>query len=467
VRAPGWARRRWLLIIAIAAPLLGLVGVTAAETVPDGRIAAHLANAMQRGEITSIDRDVSLLGTTADHYAECVAVMIGLGDQPGNLVRRALYSASSYGCVGSIEQLEHFAGTGELQPRSDYMRYWHGYAVFTRPALAIFGLSGTRWLAFAILGLSIIAFARSVAARLGVLAMVVILVPGLLTTDMIVGGWSIAHALGLATAWVGGWFVLTQVSADRSWQVIALAAALGGAITAYFDLMVAIPASLALCTAAAGLATLPSQRRVDATVVRSMAVAVCGWAVGLSAMWVAKWVLAWLFVDRQRIVDSVRKQISFRTAGDYDGVSDNPLTGFTKNVRYWLDRPLTPLVGAAAVILLGAVVWRSRHRLDWSAAGWIGAAIAAVTLPVIAWFTILSNHNQIHFWLTYRSVAIAFGAVVAVAIVGVTAVATYGDDRLAARYAQGNGDDEAITSEPPEEPDVTPRAISREECLPQ
>ena len=81
--------------------------------------------------------------------------MIGLGDQPGNLVRRALYSATSYGCVGSIEQLEHFAGTGELQPRSDYMRYWHGYAVFTRPALAIFGLSGTRWLAFTVLGLSI------------------------------------------------------------------------------------------------------------------------------------------------------------------------------------------------------------------------------------------------------------------------------------------------------------------------
>ena len=70
---------------------------------PDGRIAAHLANAMQRGEISPTIATVSLLGTTADHYAECVAVMIGLGDQPGNLVKRALYSATSYGCVGSIE----------------------------------------------------------------------------------------------------------------------------------------------------------------------------------------------------------------------------------------------------------------------------------------------------------------------------------------------------------------------------
>jgi hypothetical protein len=101
-RRPAWARRRWLVVIALATPLLGLLGVIAAEVVPDGRIASHLVDAMYRGEITSEDRTVSLLGTTADHYAECVAVMNGLGDPPGNLVKRALYSATSYGCVGSI-----------------------------------------------------------------------------------------------------------------------------------------------------------------------------------------------------------------------------------------------------------------------------------------------------------------------------------------------------------------------------
>jgi hypothetical protein len=432
VRGPRWARRRWLLVLVLAAPLLGLVGVVAAEVVPDGRIGAHLANAMQRGEITSEDRTVSLLGTTADHYAECVAVMIGLGDQPGNLVRRALFSASSYGCVGSIEQLEHFAATGELLPRSDYMRYWHGYAVFTRPALAVVGLSGTRWLAFAALGLSIGGFARSVWTRFGVVPTIVVLVPGLMTTDMIVGGWSIAQALGLATAWVGGWIVLSQVSADRSWQVVALAAALGGAISAYFDLMVAIPASLALCTVAAGLAALGERRRVDGGVIRTMAVAAAGWALGLGAMWSAKWLFAWLFVDRQRIVDSVRNQISFRTAGDYEGVADTWWTGVTKNVGYWIDRPLTPPILAAAVIVVGLAVWRTRPRLVWSDVGWIAAAVAVAALPVVAWFVLLSNHNQIHFWLTYRSVAIAFGAVVTVVVV---ALATHNDDRRVARYA--------------------------------
>jgi hypothetical protein len=457
VRRPTWTRGRWLLVIALAAPVLGLVGVVMAELVPDGRIAFHVTTAMQRGEIGPENSTVSLLGTRADHYAECVAALIGLGDPPGNVVKRALYSATAYGCVGSMEELENFARTGELPTQPDYMRYWHGYAVITRPALAIFGLAGTRWLAFAVLGLAIAAFARSVYTRFGVIVMTVVLVPGLLTTDMIVGGWSIAHALGLATAWFGGWIVLTQTSADGSWQVTALAAALAGAVSAYFDLMVAIPASLALCTAAAGMAAAGRSRRVDGSVLRTMGVAIAGWSAGLGVMWSAKWVLAWLFVDRQRIVDSVRDQIPFRTGGDHEEVTGTRWNGFVKNFEYWLGEPLTPLVIAGTVIVLGVVVWRQRDRLRWPAPAWVAAVAAAVAVPVIAWYVILDNHNQIHFWLTYRSVAIAFGAVAAGAIVAVTIA---GDDLRSARYALGNGDDEAITSEPPEEQDDTPPTIA-------
>ena len=70
-------------------------------------------------------------------------------------------------------------------------------------------------------------------------------------------------------------------------------------------------------------------------------------------------VLAWLFVDRERIVDSVRNQISFRTAGSTRGVSDNPLTGFTKNVSYWLDHPLTPAGSGGRCRPLAMSFWRA------------------------------------------------------------------------------------------------------------
>ena len=235
-----------------------------------------------------------------------------------------------------------FAASGEFPTQPDYMRYWHGYAVFTRPALAIFGLSG-----HSLVGVRHPRARRSwrspaaCSRRFGVVPMVVVLVPGLLTTDMIVGGWSIAQALGLATAWVGGWIVLPQASAERTWQVVALAAALGGAINAYFDLMVAIPASLALCAVARRVGDVaPPSERVDAR-------RWCGrwpspsggWAVGLGGMWASKWAFAWLFVDRRaRSSTACATRSRSGPAATTKGSPGRGSPGFTKNVDFWLDR---------------------------------------------------------------------------------------------------------------------------------
>jgi hypothetical protein len=452
LRLPAWDRRRWLLTLVLVAPLLGLVGVTAAELVPDGRIASHLVAALDRGELTPEDRTTSMLGTTADHYAECAAVTVGLGDDDGTVLRRALFSPAAYGCVPAVGMLAEFAATGVLPPRPDYMRYWHGYAVFTRPALAVFGLAGTRWLAIAVLVLAVGGFCRCVSRRFGAPVAALAVVPALMTTDMVTGGWSISQSIGMATAWAGGWLVLAQTSRERTWQLAALTAALAGAINAYFDLMVAIPASLALCAVAAGLATTSPGRGVElrsaATIMGS---AVAGWAAGLGGMWASKWVFAWLFVDRDQIVDSVRDQVEFRTGGDYEGVTGTRLTGFTKNVEYFLDQPLAPPVLLAIAAALGIAVWawRGSHADWWTGLRDVTLCMLVAAAPFALWYVALDNHNQIHVWQTYRSVAVAAGALAAFAF----ATLHGGTSSLA---SMGNGVDGAITPEPSEERDPTP-----------
>jgi hypothetical protein len=448
-----WSRQRWLLTLLVSAPLLGLFGVVGAELVPDGRIAAHLVEALDRGELDARDRTISMLGTTADHYAECTAVTIGLGDPTGNIVRRALFSPAAFGCVPAVDELSEFAATGVLTRQPDYMRYWHGYTVFTRPALALFGLSGTRWLAIAILGGAVAGFTRSAGRRFGRIPAALVLVPALLTTDMIVGGWSISQALGMATAWFAGWLVLVQTSRDATWPTAALAAAIGGAINAYFDLMVAIPASLILCTVAAGLtASTRDNRFALRPAVAAMGASAGGWLAGLGGMWFAKWLLAWLLVDRRRIVDSVRDQVEFRTGGDYEGVTGTRLTGFTKNVQYWWDQPLAPLVLLGVAVAVGYAVWRHTRRpaWRWQSIGEVAACCALAAVPFALWYVVLNNHNQIHVWQTYRSVAVAIGAIAAFAYV---AVGKESPRPLPAFVATlvGIGDDEAVTSDPSQE----------------
>ena len=150
---------------------------------------------------------------------------------------------------------------------------------------------------------------------------------------------------------------------------------------------------------------------------------VAGWAVGLGWMWASKWALAWLFVDRDRIVDSVRNQVEFRTGGDYEGVTGTRLTGFTKNVEYWWNQPLAPLVLLGVVATLGYTLWRWLDRGDErepELLGRIVACCAIIAVPFAAWYVILNNHNQIHVWQTYRSVAVAIGTITAFACVGVS-----------------------------------------------
>jgi hypothetical protein len=456
-----WNRQRWLLILLVAAPLLGLVGVVAAEVVPDGRIAAQLVSATRRGELRSDEWTRSLLGMPMAHWGECLGASIGLGDPPGNPVKQALYSASSRGCGPLTIYLGRFAATGELAPAGEYMRYWHGSAVLTRPALAVFGLSGTRWLAFGALALAIVWFGRAVARRFGLVATAVLVGPALLTTDQLTGSWSFVQAIGLASAWAGGVLVLTQTDAEPTWKIAALAGALGGVINAFFDVMVAIPASLALCTTAAGLGLLGRGHRPGGALLRAMAAALGGWALGFVWMWGSKWVLAWVFVDR-RILENVRNQIEVRTAGEGRGglsgiaVTGSRLNGFTKNLAYWWDLPLTPLVVAVtlAVVAVFALRMRSSAR-SWSPLAWTAACGAVVAAPVGLWYVALNNHVQLHFWQTYRSMAVAFGAVAAF-VVAATSVEAGSRDR----FTPGPSVEAAISFEPSEEHDVTPQTVA-------
>ncbi len=401
-----WSVQRTLLLVLLFAPLLGLAGVVAGELVPDGRIAYNVLRAHREGILGTEERPLTPLATTMDRFTECVAVTVGLGDPRGsNLVESAVLSPAYPGCKQSVARLEALDATGELREARPYLRYWHGYALVTRPSLAIVGLAGTRWVALGLLAASVTLLWASIRRAFGVLAAVVLVVPALLTTDLMLGGLTIPHAIGLGAAWFGGWIAFFAVARESTWKVAALAGGLAGAVMAYFDLLTTLPGSLALTGVSATVA-LYASGTVVATTWRVTAAAMVGWALGLMWMWGWKWVFAATAVGSSAVYDNVKSQVEFRLSGDHEGISDAPLRGLTSNVEYWWDQPLTPLVvvGVVATVLTAGVL--NRRRISAQSA--VSAAI--VTAPVVAWYLALSNHNQIHAWLTYRSIPLAFGA---------------------------------------------------------
>jgi hypothetical protein len=410
-----WSVERTLLLVLLLAPLLGLVGVVAGEVVPDGRIAYNLLRGHRAGSLGVEERPLTPLETTMDRYTECIAVTVGLGDPAGSsLLESAVVSPAYRGCRRTVARLAQLDATGELPEAPLYLRYWHGYTVVTRPSLAIFGLAGTRWVALGLLAASVTVLGASVKRAVGVLPAVTLVVPALLTTDLMLGGLTIPHAIGLGAAFFGGWIAFAAVSRRPTWIVAALAAALAGTVAAYFDLLTTMPGALALAAVGATIAVFAAG---SGPAWWFTAAGVVGWAVGLSWMWIWKWVFAAIALGPERVVDDVRSQVEFRLAGDYEGVSDSPVRGLTSNVEYWWDRPLTPLVVVAVLAVVVSVAVRNRRRLS----GQVAVCAAIVVVPFVLWYLALSNHNQIHVWLTYRSIPLAFGALGALVLAAAAA----------------------------------------------
>jgi hypothetical protein len=411
---------RRLLCLVLCAPLLGVVGVLLAELVPDGRIAYHLLRGEQADVVTPVERPTTPVGTLADHFTECTALSVGLGEHPDKgFVANAMLSPIYAGCRKLEARLRHLEATDTLAAGTSYLRYWHGYAVLTRPALGITGVAGTRWVAFALLALTAGGMATAVLRAFGGVAAGLLIGPALLTTDMIVGGLAVTSAIGMGSAWLGGWICFSAVRRRPDWRIAGLTAAVAGTIGAYFDLMTTIPGAFALAVVGAALGILAAD--VEPARPRSWqvpAAAAIGWAAGLAWMWASKWVIAAAVLGVDDVVDNVRAQIEFRLSGEFAGVSPTRTRGLTDNVGVWWDQPLTPWVVVAVVAVLGVAAIRSRPgRATW---GRIAVPSAIVVVPVIGWYVVLNNHSQIHSWLVYRSLPIAFGALSALAYATVT-----------------------------------------------
>ena len=220
---------RRLLFLVLVAPLLGLVGVLVAETVPDGRIAYHVLRAEQADIIAPVERPTTPVGTQADHFTECTAFSVGLGDRPGrNIVENAMLSPAYVSCRRLEASLRQLEATDTLVPGTTYLRYWHGYAVLTRPSLGIAGVAGTRWIVFALVAFTAGGMAAAVKRAFGGLTAVLLVGPAVLTTDMIIGGLAATTAIGMSSAWLGGWMCFTAVARRPEWKIAGLTAALAG-----------------------------------------------------------------------------------------------------------------------------------------------------------------------------------------------------------------------------------------------
>lgn len=407
-----------LVVGVLAIQVCAFAGAVVAELVPDARVAHSLATAIRTGDLTAAEYGRSPSGRQVDHFTECITLTEGLGDPEGTTPFETAATSPDLGqCSKAVPKLIEFERTGGFAHLGTYFRYWHGYAVITRPALATVGLGGARAISLFLVVAGLIGVWLMARTRFGPWVATAFTLPAILTADVLEVHASIPHAIAWACAFGSAMLAMALLGPNGRAPRISLGwcVAVGimcGSLVAYFDLMIAMAANVCFLLT---LTVLFVQQRHGASSgwVKAAGAVVAsgsGWLIGLATTWVSKWLIAAAVLGADTVADNVKHQVGFRINGESQYAPGGFGSALRSNFSVWTDSRLVDLVLVITAVAL--VVWTVRAHQRGTFRPVTLLLYAAVSLSVPVWFELLSSHSQIHSWLTYRSLAASVSALI-------------------------------------------------------
>ena len=414
---------RLALALIVAPPVVGLLFAVLAAAIPNERVAGQLVEAVGNDWLDVGNYpDGPITGRRVDRFSECVTVTIGLSNSNSSPFSDSIRNPTLGDCSETEQRLIAYSESGTLESAYEYFRYWHGHAVLSRPLIALVGLDGTRVIAFAGLFLTLLGLARSLQRAHGTRTSVGLLLPLTLTAGFADLPLALQHSWSTITILCSSWIIHELIRRDDGDHRIAVASFLAGAVFVYVDILLNPPMSWVLTILVVTLAS--SHRHSGFALGRRSLVAALAWIVGYSWMWFSKWILAAMVYGVSTVRSTISDQVTFRLDGESE--YREPVTGVLGTTRYnfsasqygWLSEPLAGpvligLVIAAAYFVFSRFIQRkhSDPRRDWDR-----AILVAPVLIIVIWYELLRNHNQIHYWFTYRSIAVGIGVIAVVLV---------------------------------------------------
>jgi hypothetical protein len=171
-----------------------------------------------------------------------------------------------------------------------------------------------------------------------------------------------------------------------------------GSLFNYVDFLVNVPWQPMLIAFVA----LAARRRVPETIAIMVA-----WFGAYALTWASKWAIAVAAGASWRDIFDV---IAYRLNGDAPGYVRHHFLAPTEKVLGYLYHQTQP---AMLFLLLLPTLLLPVRRPNLKRF----ALLSSPLLIPFVWFEVLSNHTQIHTWMTYRTVASCFGILIAAAII--------------------------------------------------
>lgn len=353
-----------------------------------------------------------------DNWTDATMLGVAVAATDGSALASAMLASQPAG-NDPITALESFLAQEPVET-PDYSRYWHGYQVLLRPALAL-GLDYGQIRAVnavaqvALLALSIAALVK---ARLGRL------VPALLATALSISAAVFPLSLQYSSVYCTALLALSLALLLRrclhtllSRCAFMLAV---GMVTNFVDFLTFPLLTLGFPLVAMVMldGTQPKGGHFgparDASPIVLVIALSTSWACGYALMWASKWMIASAVLGGNYITPALQ-QAAMRSSHELNPNAGTGLSSFTvaelagEIASYWA----SPV---AFVPFLLCVLGYGFARMARPCEGFNVvrvAALALVALIPVAWFLVLGNHSFQHAWFAFRTAAVCEFALLA------------------------------------------------------
>ena len=301
-----------------------------------------------------------------------------------------------------------------------YGRYWHGYEVILRPLLTMFSYVEIRFInTFFILGAFLLAAVKikNNAGRRALFSFFVSMCfIKIFITPMSMQFVNMIFLMLISVVISEKVFLKKDFLTNKNSEFFSYFFILGS-ITSFLDLLTTpvLPLGMTLLYLIVGFYKKHKHVLKKNTILWSG----IAWGVGYAMTWISKWVIASLVTPNNLIKEGFN-QVIYRSSGnmsaDEGGIKLDRVHAISKNLKMLISpferHSQLLLVVVSVIIFLVLIIFYKRKNINWSYI----LNIFMVSLLPFVWYIIVGNHSQVHYWFTYRSLAITIFGIFYIAL---------------------------------------------------
>ncbi len=398
--------------------ILGLIGATTLmlliNLLPTDGMRKHITESTKVMEQEGDYHEVipGVLSSRLDNFTDSIMLVSSAHQENAGLIERAMnvYRVRYEGKTPS-ETLVLYGNGVEGYSSGDYSRYWHGYQIILKPLLMFLNYQEIRYLNICLQLLLVLGVVIQLAERkmkiyiLPYLFMIFSLMPASIGLSLQFS--SIFYiANGAVYVLLRWWEMLKEKKQFLVFFMIT------GMLTSFMDFL-----TYPLVTLGVPIVfyfALSSKDTFVQNLIETIKYSIV-WAVGYIGMWAGKWIIGSVLLRKNIITDAINALLN-RTSSETADATFTHWDVVERNLDVMFGTPIKILFLGTLLLLMCYLVVRTICDRKNYFGNYHYLLIACMP---IAWYIVTGNHSYMHFWFTYRELAILILGVLMWAFVNV------------------------------------------------